>query len=186
MSNLLNPQNLNRYSYVLNNPVRYTDPTGLMVAVDDGGGCYICTMTDGGGTTGGGVGTHEGARSSTEEPVPNLADILEDQSESEVGVEVGVNGISVLVPNVLSESSDEPGENLACTRLKEQMEQLRDKLRSIDKQIDALNEKLKNTTDPNERIAILEELKTLYARANEVLTELNKVEAAYFLCLAGL
>jgi RHS repeat-associated protein len=26
-----NPQNLNRYSYVLNNPYRYTDPTGMFV-----------------------------------------------------------------------------------------------------------------------------------------------------------
>ena len=26
--NFTNPQNLNRYSYVLNNPLRYTDPTG--------------------------------------------------------------------------------------------------------------------------------------------------------------
>jgi RHS repeat-associated protein len=34
-----NPQSLNRYSYVLNNPLRYTDPTGHMVAEDSIGGC---------------------------------------------------------------------------------------------------------------------------------------------------
>jgi RHS repeat-associated protein len=36
-----NPQNLDRYGYVLNNPLRYTDPTGHMV--DDGleGGCGL-------------------------------------------------------------------------------------------------------------------------------------------------
>ena len=30
-----NPQNLNRYSYVVNNPVRYTDPTGSKICGDD-------------------------------------------------------------------------------------------------------------------------------------------------------
>jgi len=37
-----NPQNFNRYSYVRNNPVRYTDPTGHAVAneVDGGIPCY--------------------------------------------------------------------------------------------------------------------------------------------------
>jgi hypothetical protein len=34
-----NPQSLNRYSYVLNNPLRYTDPTGHRVCEDDGGTC---------------------------------------------------------------------------------------------------------------------------------------------------
>lgn len=35
MPNSTNPQNLNRYSYVTNNPLRYTDPTGHMQYEDD-------------------------------------------------------------------------------------------------------------------------------------------------------
>jgi RHS repeat-associated protein len=32
---LATPQSLNRYTYVLNNPLRYTDPTGMYVCADD-------------------------------------------------------------------------------------------------------------------------------------------------------
>lgn len=38
MPGYANPQNLNRYSYVTNNPLRYTDPTGHMRVDDEGGG----------------------------------------------------------------------------------------------------------------------------------------------------
>jgi hypothetical protein len=34
-----NPQAFNRYSYVLNNPLKYTDPTGHSVACEDGDDC---------------------------------------------------------------------------------------------------------------------------------------------------
>ena len=34
MPGYANPQNLNRYSYVINNPLRYTDPTGHMQSED--------------------------------------------------------------------------------------------------------------------------------------------------------
>ena len=39
-----NPQNLNRFGYVLNNPLLYTDPTGHMLDDGDGGGCSPCTQ----------------------------------------------------------------------------------------------------------------------------------------------
>jgi hypothetical protein len=38
MPNPANPQNLNRYSYVGNNPLRYTDPTGHIRVDNEGGG----------------------------------------------------------------------------------------------------------------------------------------------------
>ena len=44
--NAFNPQDLNRFSYVRNNPLRYTDPTGHQLSVGEGGGggCYpFCT-----------------------------------------------------------------------------------------------------------------------------------------------
>ena len=63
-----NPQALNRYSYILNSPVKYTDPTGHHPygacdsrghywpdGPDDHGDNSICS--DGGGTSGGGVGS---------------------------------------------------------------------------------------------------------------------------------
>ncbi len=52
-----NPQNLNRFSYVTNNPLRYTDPTGHMEEDDDDGGCYLCG--GGGGGSGGGDGEED-------------------------------------------------------------------------------------------------------------------------------
>ena len=36
--NPANPQDLNRYAYVRNNPLRYTDPSGYMLWSGDGGG----------------------------------------------------------------------------------------------------------------------------------------------------
>ena len=55
--NYANPQNLNRFSYVRNNPLRYTDPTGHMDQDDNSGGggstCNIftsnCNPSGGGG-----------------------------------------------------------------------------------------------------------------------------------------
>ncbi len=47
MPNIYNPQDLNKYSYVRNNPLKYTDPTGHMLTDDDGG--TPGTVGDGGG-----------------------------------------------------------------------------------------------------------------------------------------
>jgi RHS repeat-associated protein len=43
--NFADPQNLNRYAFVLNNPLKYTDPSGHMVLCDakcdEGGGAFV-------------------------------------------------------------------------------------------------------------------------------------------------
>jgi len=54
--NPYNPQDLNRFSYVRNNPLRYTDPSGHVIPVDSGGGggCIVlksCVSSVNGTTT---------------------------------------------------------------------------------------------------------------------------------------
>jgi len=60
-----NPQSLNRFSYTVNNPLRYTDPTGHMLTEGDGGGVGGCggpnqPSCGGGGGGGGGGGSGGG------------------------------------------------------------------------------------------------------------------------------
>ena len=77
--NLYNPQSLNRFSYVTNNPIRYTDPTGHYLVEDYGnGGCSTsgycpgsstCTPPPpgGGGNNNGGNGGILGGESNNDE-----------------------------------------------------------------------------------------------------------------------
>jgi len=51
-----NPQNLNRFSYTVNNPLRYTDPTGHMVDAGGGGGGGGCNIFNSNCNTSGGSG----------------------------------------------------------------------------------------------------------------------------------
>lgn len=46
-----NPQSLNRYSYGLNNPVKYIDPTGHSSCGQDGGGCKADDIDEAAGST---------------------------------------------------------------------------------------------------------------------------------------
>ncbi len=64
--NIYNPQDLNKYSYVRNNPLKYTDPTGHMLTCDDDCG------SEGMGEVGGGdvseCGTCDGVDPSDTQP----------------------------------------------------------------------------------------------------------------------
>lgn len=77
MQGYANPQNLNRFSYVLNNPVRFIDPTGHRCVSTGPGDCLNDSGTpiNGAGGLGGGGSSSEGGGSSsgggsTTTPVP--------------------------------------------------------------------------------------------------------------------
>jgi RHS repeat-associated protein len=83
-----NPQALNRYSYVLDNPLRYADPTGhaLCGSPDECGG-------GGGGDLGpGGEGGPEGG------PIGEGAGLGEGSTAEPSGVYLGESGLSAFMP----------------------------------------------------------------------------------------
>lgn len=45
--NSLGTSNLNRFTYVENNPLSYTDPSGLVCQYSEGTGTFVCTNTNG-------------------------------------------------------------------------------------------------------------------------------------------
>ncbi|MBA3943796.1 MAG: hypothetical protein H0X37_04460 [Herpetosiphonaceae bacterium] len=67
-----NPQALNRYSYTLNNPLRYTDPTGHYQAIptdgegSEGGGWAPPDIVGGGGASGDGGGSADASAGTSE------------------------------------------------------------------------------------------------------------------------
>lgn len=76
-----NPQNLNRYSYVTNNPLRYTDPTGHIRSEcgEDGDECGGSGSSNGSGGSGNGGGGDGGGDDDDDDDddLSSLADIYD-------------------------------------------------------------------------------------------------------------
>ncbi len=92
MSGFANPQSLNRFAYVANNPLRYTDPTGHMMSAytDGGGGSYttspitdycsthpsVCSGGSGGSDDGGDNGDGGGGSTTpSSTPTPSMTPV---------------------------------------------------------------------------------------------------------------
>jgi hypothetical protein len=131
------PQNLNRYSYVLNNPVRYTDPTGHAVAVENDGGCWICSQTPSSGSTGG--GSQEGNTSPRDDGGPTFEDPPVPPVVIVPLVDIG--------PIIISPSSPLEGEPTYCIAFKNRYKTLFAQFQNIQNEMDELKKQLANTKD---------------------------------------
>jgi len=90
-----NPQNLNRYSYVTNNPLRYTDPTGHMLdPYDGGGGCnsLSCFPQVPNNPPGGGGGNGDQGNGDDGNITDDLISILDQLAWDYIPSAVGVHG----------------------------------------------------------------------------------------------
>lgn len=158
------PQTLNLFGYVLNNPLRYTDPTGHWV--DEGCGTGPgnpsqgtgCTLppppSGGGGGTGGGNGNHPGRGGTNPNPPVGSPGIIPPIGGGDEGIIV-VPGPIIIMPPI-----DLPDPR-SCYDLEHDYFGIIDKIRSTVTRIRELENELARTTDPESRQAIQDELDDL-------------------------
>ncbi|HLO32463.1 MAG TPA: RHS repeat-associated core domain-containing protein [Anaerolineales bacterium] len=159
-----NPQNLNRFSYTVNNPIRYTDPTGHWN--DPGCGSPICNDTQSGGsstgTTGGRAGSHSGSNTSNDPPAVVVPPI--------VLIPPLDTGPIIISPS--SPLEEEP--DLVCQPFKNQYRRLLATATGIYNEINALKKELENPKlDPITRKAIQQKLINLRSQLTDLRQELE-------------
>ena len=168
MRGYTNSQNRNRYSYVTNNPLRYTDPTGH--SMDDGCRDYGCgspapTPTpppiplpppDGGGTTG-----HHGGDGDDTPTIPPIVVVPP--------VENGPGGI-IIIPLPGPDTSNFP-EPEACVNLEREYHEILDQVLSLQEQIHELQETLKRTREPQHKKEVEQQIKRLNNQLGSLLVK---------------
>ena len=93
MPGYTNPQNLNRYSYVRNNPIKYIDPSGHGVDCGIGMGCVTPYTPPNGGNGGGGGGGNNNDDDDNPGGGGNHCDSILDceDPDGDLGLLIGLN-----------------------------------------------------------------------------------------------
>jgi RHS repeat-associated protein len=151
-----NPQHLNHFGYVTNNPLRYTDPSGN-VPIDCLGGDGYCE------------GTPAPAPVSLTIPIP----IPEPEFPTEPIPFIDLGPI--LIPPIPLPDLENP----LCKMLRENMKTLEDQIISITDQIFSLLKELGNTTDPDQQRAIRKQIEDLNRQHKALLAQLRSLQEVY-------
>jgi hypothetical protein len=149
-------------SFVENNPLRYTDPTGHADWTDDLGGCYACTPP--------------------EPPPPYIPWLPEPPQDPEPPKDPGPiivipePGEIVIGPIVIPGTSPLSPETRICQQLRHMIFLTEIQLAALDLRIDALLDKLKNTRDPWDIQTIIAQVKRLQEERKKLVIMLNTLK----------
>ena len=148
-----NSQHLNRFAYVINNPLRYTDPTGHMDEIPDDGGCAPCNQYPG-----------------PEEPEPEPVEdpIFEFPTEP---IPIIIEG-PILGPITLP---DLTRPDKLCKSIERQWWAVWQKMYGLAERIKRLQTELENTSEPERKQEIIAEINALSKEVASLQKQLTKL-----------
>jgi RHS repeat-associated protein len=163
----INPQHLNRYMYVVGNPIRYNDPTGHAEPAPDDGGCYPCEQYP---------------IPSPQWPVPQPEPPQPDPEEPEPPQDPGPiivipnPGEIILSPIIPGTSPLYPPTDGYCKALEQAYNDILSQIKAIAEEIRKLRKELSDTDDTGRIVAIEKEILKLAGQQLQLLKQADKIK----------